>query len=273
MQSQTHDVLFGLETATKVFVEWDDGQPDREWACLRLLDEFAPGLAPHPISRGERSGRPFVTMQRLTGRPLGDGPLTARQSDALAESLTRMFTVPVEAAAARGLPERRRGPSQLAETLRRSMGPRPNLDDCIDPLVVQLALDAGAAQLAMEAPLPELTVVGIADLNPANVLWDGRVCRFVDFEDGGLSDPAFEVADYLEHLANRQARAYDAQALIAAMNMPATIEQRIDTYRPLFALFWLLLLLPGNRAFDRNPPGTTEAQARHLLEIQRTNRH
>ena len=38
-------------------------------------------------------------------------------------------------------------------------------------------------------------------------------------------------------------------------------------YRPLWAAFWLAMLLPGNGGWRRNPPGTTEAQAVHFMAL------
>jgi hypothetical protein len=43
--------------------------------------------------------------------------------------------------------------------------------------------------------------------------------------------------------------------------------ERMKAHRPLWATFWLRMLLPGNRGFRRNPPGTIEAQATHLLAL------
>lgn len=33
------------------------------------------------------------------------------------------------------------------------------------------------------------------------------------------------------------------------------------------AAFWLVLLLPGNGGFRRNPPGSTEDQAEHFIAM------
>jgi hypothetical protein len=38
-------------------------------------------------------------------------------------------------------------------------------------------------------------------------------------------------------------------------------------YRPLFAAFWLAMLLPGNGGWRRNPRGTTEDQAAHFMAL------
>ena len=112
-----------------------------------------------------------------------------------------------------------------------------------------------------------MSALGIADLNPPNVMWDGRVARLVDFEDGGLSDPAYELADHVEHLGSRLPEVYDVHALPAAAGLDEEARGRMAAYRPLFAAFWLAMLLPGNGAWPRNPPGTTEDQAAHFMAL------
>ena len=131
------------------------------------------------------------------------------------------------------------------------------------------AVDAAQSWLApVRAALePRLDVMGIADLNPANILWDGRTCRLVDFEDGGLTDPVFEFADHVEHLASRLPGVFDVAALAEAAEVGVLEDERLVAGRALWACFWLAMLLPGNGAFHRNPPGTTEDQARHVLDL------
>ncbi len=92
------------------------------------------------------------------------------------------------------------------------------------------------------------------------------MCRLVDFEDGGLTDPAYDLADHVEHIAARLADVYDPAGLAAA-GLSDDEQDRVDAYRPLWAAFWLVMRLPRNGGFDRNPPGTTEAQARHLIGL------
>ena len=41
----------------------------------------------------------------------------------------------------------------------------------------------------------------------------------------------------------------------------------MTAYRPLWAAFWLAMLVPGSRSWHRNPPGTVEAQAAHFLGL------
>lgn len=41
--------------------------------------------------------------------------------------------------------------------------------------------------------------------------------------------------------------------------------RRLAGFRRLFATFWLLMLLPGNPAHRRNPPGTLERQAARVV--------
>jgi thiamine kinase-like enzyme len=93
--------------------------------------------------------------------------------------------------------------------------------------------------------------------------------RLVDFEDGGLSDPAYELADHVEHLGSRLPGVYDVDALPVAVGLDAGDRARMAAYRPLLAAFWLAMLLPGNGGWRRNPRGTTEAQAAHFMALAR----
>jgi Ser/Thr protein kinase RdoA (MazF antagonist) len=269
MQTQTHDLVFGDTEVRKRFVSWDRGEADREWACLSVLAEHAPGLAPRPLRREVVDGAPVVVMERLRGEPLGDRPLTAAQTTALGAALRRLYDVPVAVARAAGVGERRYGPGGHRSLVAGWLGEEHDLAACQDPTLVADAVADARAWLDDPDALPErrLSALGIADLNPANVLWDGARCRLVDFEDGGLSDPAYELADHVEHLGGRLTGVYDAAALVDAVGLGPEERQRVDAYRPLWAAFWLAMLLPGNGGWRRNPPGTTEDQARHLTGL------
>lgn len=75
---------------------------------------------------------------------------------------------------------------------------------------------------------------------------DGGVCQLVDFEDCGLSD---------------------VEALLTEVSLTAAQQARCAAYRKLFATSWLVMLLPGNPGFRRNPVGSTEDQALHVLDL------
>ncbi len=269
MQTQTHDLTFTDTEVRKRFVSWDRGEAEREWACLRLLAEHAPGVAPRPLRREIVDGAPVVVMERLPGAPLGDAPLTPAQTASLGEVLRRLYDVPLTAIRAAGIEERSYGISTHAATVAQWLGDSYDLAACQDPVLVAGAVDRALTWLAAPdvRPEPEVRVLGIADLNPANVLWDGERCRLVDFEDGGLSDPAYELADHVEHLGSRLTAVYDADALVEAVGLEGAARDRMTAYRPLWAAFWLAMLLPGNAGWRRNPAGTTEAQARHLVRL------
>ncbi len=268
-QTQTHDLTFSDTEVHKRYVSWDRGEADREWACLVLLAEHAPGVAPTPLRRETVDGGPVVVMERLPGEPLGGSPLTPAQTTSLGQALRRMYDVPLEAAHAAELGERTYGPTTHAGMVAEWLSDSYDLAQCRDPETVQRAVDAALTWLVDPDHLPEphLSVMGISDLNPANVLWDGETCRLVDFEDGGLTDLAYELADHVEHIAGRLTGVFDVGALVAAVGLSVDERRRMAAYRPLWAAFWLAMLLPGNGGFRRNPPGTTEAQATHLMSM------
>ncbi|QSR31537.1 translation initiation factor IF-2 [Nocardioides sp. S5] len=267
MQTSTHGLTLGEREVRKEFVADHGWEAEREWACLTLLAEHAPGLAPRPLRR-EDGERPVIVMERISGDPLAPRPLTAGQTEALGAALRRLYDVPVQAVTDAGIGPRRYGAAEHAQVMVEWLADDHDLRECRDPGLVGEALDAARAFVA-DPPVPEprFTALGIADLNPANVLWDGRDVRLVDFEDGGLSDPAYELADHVEHLGGRLPGVYDARALADAVGLDARDRERMAAYRPLWAVFWLAMLLPGNGGWRRNPPGTTEAQAEHFMAL------
>lgn len=269
MPSRTHDLRFSDTEVRKRFLHWADGEADREWGCLRLIWEHAPGITPRPLGRETVEGHPVVIMERLAGEPLGHTPLTSEQTVSLGRALQRLYSIPVEHIAAAGITERRYGPSSLPHALTGWLSSTYDLSPCQDSLQVADGIEAAREWLARPDVLPDprLVALGIADLNPANILWDGRTCRLVDFEDGGLTDPAYDLADHVEHIAARLDGVFDAEALTAAVGLSEEERVRMRAYRPLWAAFWLAMLLPGNSAFRRNPPGTTEAQVGHLMRL------
>ena len=267
MQTSTHHLTIGEREVRKEFVADHEAQAEREWACLTLLAEHAPGLAPRPLRR-EDGDRPVIVMSRIGGEVLPTRPLTTAETGALGVALRRLYDVPVGAVTDAGIGTRRYDARALPAVLVEWLADDVDLGECRDPGLVGEALDVARAFVAdPRLPEPRETALGIADLNPANVLWDGRAVRLVDFEDGGLSDPAYELADHVEHLGSRLPGVYDADALAGAVGLDAEQRERMAAYRPLYGAFWLAMLLPGNGGWRRNPPGTTEAQAAHFMAL------
>jgi hypothetical protein len=194
----SHDVHVDRDTVTKTYRFWHRGEPDREWAGLTFLAEHAPGLAPVPLHREVRDGVPVLVMSRLPGAELGDAPLTATQTEALAAATRRLYDVPATALA--DLPERRWGPTSWLAHLRTWGGaPRDVPDEAAAAVDVARGWLADPARDARVAVNPD-PVFGLADGNVANVLFDGTTCRLVDFENCGVRDPAYEVADQSAHV-------------------------------------------------------------------------
>lgn len=267
MVQSTHDVTLGDVTVVKRFRSWDRGEPDLEWRGLKLLHRFSPGLAPEPLERRTEDGAPLIVMTRLPGEPLGAAPLTPEQIAGLGLALRRMHNdVPADVLAR--VPARRWGAAELAEKLRSDLR---DLHQHSAP-VVDMALAAAGdwisrKPLRLDLGMGEPRAFTQADGNLGNFLWDGETCRVVDFEDSGGSEPAYEVADLLEHVSVWVPNLVDAGDLVGVLELSAEQERRLTDFRRLFAIYWLLMLLPGNRAHGRNPPGTLNRQADRLLQL------
>lgn len=208
----------------------------------------------------------MISMSKVEGEPLGSRLLSVPQLDALVGALQQLFAVPVDPS----WPERILGPSTMRPTLREWASNSYDLSACREPVLVHEALGRARAWLAIEDRIHDGVTDAVpahGDGNLANILWDGTTCRLIDFEEFGTSDIAYEVADLVEHASSRLRRLLDVEALLARLQLDEHQSARLTVYRRLLATFWLVVLLPGNRGFDRNPVGSTEDQAHHLLTL------
>lgn len=261
----THELSYDGGVVRKRFVSWSRDEPDREWEGLSLLHREAPGLAPEPLARERDGDAPVVVMSRLPGEPLGDARLSGKEAAGLVTAMQRSFAVPVDTL----LRERISGPSAMRADLRAWVSDDHDLSSC--PPVVEEALAVVRRWLDSDAAtdLDRIAepVAGRADGNLANGVWDGTSCRLVDFEDFGLSDLTYEIADVTEHATSRLRRFLDVEAFVAGFGLTRAQRDRLTEHRRLLAAFWLLMLLPGNPGFARNPRGSTEDQARYVRDL------
>lgn len=257
----THDITVTGDVVRKRYVAWDRGEAEREWAGLQLLAREAPGLAPAPIGREVGDGRPVVVMSRVAGEPLG-GLVTTTQQEGLIAALRRLFAVRVPTE----LGERANGPEVMGRQTIEGLAADHDLSPCAD-LELVLTARAGALEWLGTVRLPDVVdrVIALGDGNLDNVLWDGEVCRLIDWEEYGASDLTYELADLVEHASSRLTRSLDVDGLLARFDLTDLQSASLVQYRRLLACNWLMKLLPGNGGFARNPAGSTEDQARHVL--------
>lgn len=267
MVESTHQLTMNRDRVLKRFRSWDRGEPEREWAGLELLHRYAPGLAPQPLQRRVADGVPVIVMTRVGGEPLGAAPLTREQLSALAQALQMMHAA-VPADALSGIPDRRWGPAELCAKLRSWIAePIPEPSASIGAAVRAASSWLGSVDVSILAGPPAERVFSQADGNLGNFIWDGARCHVVDFEDSGISDPAYEVADLVEHVSAWLPGLINEDDLIDALGFCVAQRARLLGFRRLLAVFWLLMLLPGNPGHRRNPPGSAERQAKRVLAL------
>jgi hypothetical protein len=263
----THDLTLGEREVVKTFPSWDRDEPGREWSGLRLLHRHAEGLAPQPLARREVDGRPAVVMSRLHGCSLGASPLSSGQVAVVAAAMTRLHTA-VPSAELSELPTRLWGAAEAMDGLRKVYAAGVGtVGSCQVGGAVREAERWLASDEAGRLAVPADPVFAQADGNLANFLWDGQGCCLVDFEDSGVSDRAYEVADLVEHVSVWLAGVMDAEELVSRLDLEPGQLIRVHRMRRLFATFWLYMLLPGNPAHHRNPPGSVERQAERVLGL------
>ncbi|MEV7216482.1 phosphotransferase [Kitasatospora cineracea] len=260
-QWTTHGVDLHPDTVHKRFRTDAHDEPEREWRALTLLDRHAPGLAPRPLGRTDGT----LTMSRLPGTVLRGAALTGRHLDALARAVRHLHdAVPAEEAAR--LPVRRWDVRESAEAIRARAGAvrAPGTERALTAGLHWLdgAQDALAAGGDAAAP-----VLGQADGNLANFLWDGADVRLVDFEDSGRSDRPYELAEMVEHVSAWTDTDLDAGAFLSRFPLSPAETRRLLECRRLFALLWLVFLSADPATTTRNPPDTPPRQATRLLTL------
>jgi hypothetical protein len=271
----THKVVLNSETAVKRFRSrldhdgWLHGdEPRREWRALNLLAEYAPGLAPEPIRADLDSDPAVIVMSRLPGEPLGTCPASDAQVDAIAAALSRLHRAVPPTVLDRI--EQVPGSPQFAAERARNMAAACQAEslDLLSRQGYESALawldSRWTDGLSADALFP---VFAQYDPNLANHLWDGREVRLVDFEASGRADRVVELADFVEHITVWAHAGIDAEAFLDRFDLTAGEQQQIQLHRRLFAVFWVMRLLPSGSAHHRNPPGTLDRQATRLLNL------
>jgi hypothetical protein len=229
----THEIAIDGGHVIKRFRSGEREKLRQEWRALTLLAEFAPGLAPTPISDDPYS----IRMTRLPGEPLAGQAITARQLDAIAAAIERLHTcLPSDVlAAVRPLPWLVEGMASRMRTLT-SSSPPPH-----DDPAVRVAHDAARRWLdhTSEPGGQPALVFGQRDPNLDNFLWDGERTRIVDFEDSGRSDRAFELAALVEHVSVWHDAGIEAGSLLDRFDLTPGQAERVLFYRRTFAIHWL----------------------------------
>lgn len=247
----------------KVFAGQQDDGAAREWAALELFSTVSAEQVPEPLFCDLRMG--VIAMSRVAGEPLADRDLTAAQVESLASWLSLIGSSRPTTA----LPLARTAPIALVPRTR--MAWERARDIAVDDPVVTQALTTAGDWLATNEldSLLDLTtsLVSRGDTNLANCLWDGSKLRMVDFEDAGWNHAAVQIGDYMEHIRAHQVPDSTWNRLIDLTDQRPAFRTAVLTARRRYAIFWLTHLLPGGRAADRNPPGTTRRQAERVLRL------
>ncbi|MFB7553939.1 phosphotransferase family protein [Streptomyces sp. NPDC056154] len=263
----THAIELKPHSVIKRFRRGSREECEREWRALTLLSAYAPGLAPAPQSADLAAEEPVVVMSRLPGEPLRGRLLSEQQLKALAAAASEMYAA-VPAGALVKIPVR---PGQQHELIAKIRAWTPRARPRVSAEVGE-AMDRGLDWLARSgfghvAPPDVPPVFGPGDGNLANYLWDGSRVRIVDFEESGLSDRPFELAEITEHVASWVDQPLDVEMFLDQFDLSATERARLVECRRLLALVWLFLLSFDDQQHPCNPPGTAERQAARLSRL------
>ena len=259
MQTSTHGLTIGEREVRKEFVAEHEAQAEREWACLTLLAEHAPGLAPRPLRRedgetpGDRDGAaPGGAARPATADDRADGGARRQRCAGCTTYRSRRC-------AAAGIGPRRYGARRArAGHARRVAGRRAyDLAECRDPALVGEALEVARAVSSPRRRCPSRgsPPSGSPTSTRPTSCGTGGSCGW---------STSRTAASATRRTSSRTTSSTSAAAcpacttptqLADAVGLDAEDRERMAAYRPLWAAFWLAMLLPGNGSWRRNPRG------------------
>jgi hypothetical protein len=250
----------GRDLCLKMPVVDSRRRAEREWTTLTLLAHRGHPRVPHPVWRSPWDDGPAIAMTFVAGEPLGDADLLPQQLDAITEALADLYSIT---------------PADVREPVAEVATPAPAMlhriraawaapDAAHDPAHQQ------AVQLWQRwahGPDPETIlcgraaqVLGRGDPSLANVLWDGAQVTLLDFEYSGWTDPAYELADLVEHPQSRATPDQTWHTYINRFPLDPAAQARHRAARRMLALFWLARWSPGSARHTAQ-----EHRVEHLL--------
>jgi aminoglycoside phosphotransferase (APT) family kinase protein len=255
--------LNGQAVVVKVFGDVRRDEHVREWDALCALGDG--DLAPEPLHLSVDDGRPAIVMSRVEGRRLGLADLTESQLEAFVAAHHRVHCAWPEAV--------RQANSSPAAILARTSAALTEFATAPGPIpsTRARALQVAATWTRSIGPTWDEAWQGRevycrGDPNSANYLWSGDQVTLVDFEDAGRNDPAFELADMVEHAANRDLSVATVDHLSELWDQDRRRPDLLQGRR-IIACFWLVLL--EGRERQNLPPRqvTATQQAERVLEL------
>ena len=216
----------------------------REYYALLALQDANLAIAPQPIWLDRtRYAQPVVVQTWLDGDVRADIPADDVEWEALLGHLVQLhtltpdktrITLPDSALSARSCDEAK-------ALVRRHAARIPKLEQ---PSYMRELLQRFEQALFSEWSAPRLALCR-ADPNLTNFIRRPGLWAAVDWENAGWGDPAFEIADLTTHpayLGVPQAQWVRVIARYCEMSRDAALYERIQAYRRVMAVWWVVRL-------------------------------
>jgi hypothetical protein len=256
--------LHGRTLCLKLPLVDDRRRGEREWRALTLLTRRGTPAVPEPVWRSEHPDRPAIVMTFAPGAALGADPLQPRQADALIEALDALYAITPNGVD-QPVPDVVTPAAAMVARMHRTWTAlQADSAGITDPDRQQLLQgwrrwSAGPQPRQLTGPAPR--AFGRGDPSLANFLWDGTRLTLLDFEYSGWTDPAFELADLVEHTQSRATPDRTWDQLVDRFDLDRPARQRHHAARQLMCFFWLARWWRDN---DPRFPAQAD-RARHLL--------
>lgn len=258
-------VIDGERCCLKVFHSWARDEPEREWLLLNALS--GSGVSPEPVWRAPAGVRPAVATTWLDGSGLGGrATLNEVELDHIAAAHAALHSVAPPATNYVAINAGRTVIERITQWWPQlgTMATELDLPDDVQRYLSGAPLAAETAATSVVGSQRQCMMRG--DTNLANYLSDGTEIRMIDFEDGGIGDPCFEMADMIEHYANRSVAGHVWDELVTRAGVNG---DDLRVARAVVAEFWLALTIRRSHGgLTMRPPLTPSEQMQHLAALR-----
>lgn len=223
----------------------DKRRQEREWHALSLLASHHVRHVPRPLWLHDSTDSPAMAMTFVTGTPIPDAAHKEAALSRLIETWQQIHATPVEGSLT-GLVRIDSAAhycNRITGIWARQLAGNPD-----DPLTSELQYlmddwrQSGDGEVLAE---PQPPAFSRGDANLLNWLHDpaSHSTSCVDFEFSGTSDPAFDIADLVEHISARIFSDEIWAAVVAALGAAdAAFVRRFHAAQRTCALRWLAVL-------------------------------
>ena len=248
----------------KFFKSSNIEKANTEWQVLKMLSQNRLGSAPEPIAYLTHRGISVIAMEFIHGEQIRDRALTEAEIMSLSKEILKLYSIRRPNSSYKRTVAG--APGVLLERITNWRAKEPiskitELSNLLKKCDKWLATNEVRNLSSITS-----SVFSKGDPNLENCIWNGESCTFIDFENGGWTSKAYDLADWTEHINARATTDVMWKFFINSFEMKDEEYIEYLTAQKLFSVFWLMkLITTGKRSSQMDQIGRQAERVDSLL--------